>query len=606
MKHLILFIILNAAALTGVFAQNETQNWYFGNQAGLDFSTSPPTILTSGQLSSIEGCAVISDNQGNLLFYSEGNTIWNKTHQIMANGTGLLGDPSSTQSSVIVKQPGNLNIYFIITLDDAGGSDGLTYSIVDMNLAAGMGSVTVKNSPLYNPSTERVVATKHCNGTDVWVVSHDYYSNTFRAHLLTSSGIGLTPVLSVLGPNISSPSETPGYMKFSPDGRKLGFLVYLPGSFELYDFDPATGIVSNQLILDTDIDAYGCEFSPDGSKFYGATLTDNTIFQWDLCAGTNQAIVASKYTIPDPVNQLGALQLASDGKIYVARYQQQTLGVIQNPNLSGASCNYTATGLSISPKISTWSLPNFMSNYLKPKTTFTHNSNCYATSFTAPSTCNASASITGLAWEFGDPASGASNASNLSNPSHTFSNPGNYTVQLIVYYQCSSDTLKQQITAPQQLNLAVSGPSIACIGQAITLVASGANSYTWNASIFTPTLGITVSGNASYTLSGQVSQNCFSTKIVTIAVSECLGLTTYPNDDSGLCIYPNPVINLLNIESKWPEELIILDSKGHTVLSVMVKTGNNPIDLSHLSSGLYFIKNSGSINSQPSKLIKID
>ena len=28
------------------FAQNEFSKWYFGNNAGLDFATNPPTILT--------------------------------------------------------------------------------------------------------------------------------------------------------------------------------------------------------------------------------------------------------------------------------------------------------------------------------------------------------------------------------------------------------------------------------------------------------------------------------------------------------------------------------------------------------------------------------
>ena len=83
-------------------AQNQTDNWYFGNKAGLNFSTCTPTILTDGQVNTHEGVATISDANGNLLFYTDGVTVWNKQHLIMDNGTGLAGHPSSTQSAVIV------------------------------------------------------------------------------------------------------------------------------------------------------------------------------------------------------------------------------------------------------------------------------------------------------------------------------------------------------------------------------------------------------------------------------------------------------------------------------------------------------------------------
>ena len=95
---ILFYFILNI----NVEAQNQTDNWYFGNKAGLNFSTCTPTILTDGQVNTDEGVATISDANGNLLFYTDGVTVWNKQHLIMVNGTGLAGHPSSTQSAVIV------------------------------------------------------------------------------------------------------------------------------------------------------------------------------------------------------------------------------------------------------------------------------------------------------------------------------------------------------------------------------------------------------------------------------------------------------------------------------------------------------------------------
>jgi hypothetical protein len=108
-----LFLILKY-----IFLQSQipgpTTNWYFGNGAGITFNSGTPIALTNGALVTIEGVATISDDLGNLLFYTDGVTVYNRNHTIMVNGTGLFGDISSTQSAIIVKQPGNTNIYYII------------------------------------------------------------------------------------------------------------------------------------------------------------------------------------------------------------------------------------------------------------------------------------------------------------------------------------------------------------------------------------------------------------------------------------------------------------------------------------------------------------
>jgi len=43
-------------------AQNEVSKWYFGANAGLDFMTSPPTVLTNGMVNVHEGSYCISDH----------------------------------------------------------------------------------------------------------------------------------------------------------------------------------------------------------------------------------------------------------------------------------------------------------------------------------------------------------------------------------------------------------------------------------------------------------------------------------------------------------------------------------------------------------------
>ncbi|MHA1342163.1 MAG: hypothetical protein ACTSO2_19505, partial [Promethearchaeota archaeon] len=76
----------------------------------------------------MEGCATISDKFGHLLFYTDGITVWNKNHRVMKNGEGLFGHVSSTQSAIIIPNPGKKNQYYIFTVDAEDSSNGLNYS----------------------------------------------------------------------------------------------------------------------------------------------------------------------------------------------------------------------------------------------------------------------------------------------------------------------------------------------------------------------------------------------------------------------------------------------------------------------------------------------
>ena len=123
--------ILAAACIfllnTNVYSQGEANNWFFGDGAGLIFDningTVTPTTAASQTISTLEGCSSISDTNGNLMFYTDGRDVWDANHNIMPNanyfaGTGLLGDPSSTSSGVIIPKPGDLDKYYIFTVDE--------------------------------------------------------------------------------------------------------------------------------------------------------------------------------------------------------------------------------------------------------------------------------------------------------------------------------------------------------------------------------------------------------------------------------------------------------------------------------------------------------
>src|ERR1043166_2729838 len=170
----------------GLNSQKQTNIWYFGIYAGLDFNSGSPVVLTNGVLNTTEGCAAISGTNGALLFYTDGVSVWNNTHSVMPNGTGLQGDVSTTQSALIVKKPGNESLYYIFTLPSEG-TGSFCYSTVDMTLDGGKGDVTAKNTVLLGNVTEKMSAAHHCNGTDIWVTVHELNSKSFYSYSVTAN-----------------------------------------------------------------------------------------------------------------------------------------------------------------------------------------------------------------------------------------------------------------------------------------------------------------------------------------------------------------------------------------------------------------------------------
>lgn len=369
-KFTFLFTILFCSV--ALFSQKQTDIWYFGNGAALDFSTGTPSVIASGMTgyAPSEGCSVISDAAGNLLFYTDGITVINKNHVQMANGNGLLGGNSSTQAALIVPQPGTNGIYYIFTTDDFAGANGLKYSIVDMNLAAGMGSVTVKNSTLIGTVSEKITAVKDPNTNRYWIAAHEWGNDAFYAYSLTSTGLS-APVITNIGTvHTGTLQNTYGQMKFNPCGNKLALTIGYTDVWEYFNFNTNTGVISNMMSFPQTAHVYGLEFSADASKIYVSTYDPfKTLVQYDLSSNNFSMIAVSEVSLSTTTDIYG-MQLANDGKIYVVKSFNQYLGVVNTPSLAGAACNYVDLQLDLDPgfmgNMAALSTPGFPQNYFMP------------------------------------------------------------------------------------------------------------------------------------------------------------------------------------------------------------------------------------------------
>ncbi|MFT5253114.1 MAG: gliding motility-associated-like protein [Flavobacteriales bacterium] len=458
MKKTLLIVVLFLSL--GCFAQGEANIWYFGSHAGLDFNSGSPVALTDGQLVTEEGCATISNSSGQLLFYTDGITVYNRNHQVMPNGTGLLGDSSSTQSAIIVPKPNSSTIYYIFTTPAVGNPlIGARFSEVDISLKGGLGNVTLnKNILLNTPSCEKITAVRNSNNDGYWVVNQIAGGSTYFAYSVTASGINTLPVISNIGSN-SGPDGI-GALKFSPDGTKL---INCDNAFrvQLFDFNTTTGIISNPRLISETLGSYGVEFSPSGNIAYitfGFTHGFSSLIQFDLTAtniSNNPTILYQRLDWSDPKKfaNITGLQLASNGKIYCALPGRNFIGAINNPEKLGLACDFQLNSVLLAPGSScALGLPPFIQSFFNVGIKIQNNCVGEISSFSLSGNQN----TTSANWDFGD-----GNTSTDISPSHIYATAGTYTVSITALSGSATSTKTRDIiiskipTATQSQNLMV-------------------------------------------------------------------------------------------------------------------------------------------------------
>ena len=428
-------------------------NWFFYRRAALDFSSGAPiasdaahvnmTINNSGG----EGCATQSDGNGDLLFYTNSEDVWDKDHTLINAGNELNGNISSAGGVIILPDPGNADLYYILvdaqggqpnsgfyfTQIDASGPTAILTSMVNVPIPAPTGLAAAADGSLQ--IAEGITAVKSCDG--YWIICQTTAGDHLVVYELTSSGInfsGQFPV-SMLS-NVTT-------IKASPDGSRLARgAVGFNNDAGLYvhDFDILNGTISNETQINSSW-SYGLSFSPNSTLLYIShgqlqPSTSNGIYQYDL----NQTDPnASRRLLLQNLN-LYDLQLGPDQKIYggtnfasrlAVIHQPDELATSGNPNaclatFNGPELNTPNSGGSIEARNG---LPNMVD--ANAATVFSNvitaiPSNCFSYTFTAD-ICGS-----GYAWNFDDPASGANNTSTEESPTHIFSGEGTYTVTVTV------------------------------------------------------------------------------------------------------------------------------------------------------------------------------
>ncbi len=479
--------------------------WYFGQNAGINF-TPQATALDDGAMIAPENCSTVSDRNGDLLFYTNGSTIWNRDHEVMTNGTDIGGDSTVSNGAMIVPVSSvtaageqSATIFYVFTADRVYGDYNyeMSYSIVDIRLDSARGEVIVKDQPLFRNSSERMTASGFGNGT-TWMLGKEYGNNTFRAYQVGNQGIA-TPTITSEGSLHFFDDELKGrgYMKLA-NGELVG--VALPGTtnlLEIFEFD-SIGRVRNGITIDIEEPApsviYGVEFSSDGRKVYVTTNNGNSkLIQYSLDSlGTDDQetdIQATKNVVYQGGEELGAIQTGPDRQVYVAVEGLQSLGIINGPTADNPTFSPTAFPL-LAGTSSLLGLPNFVQIVSNPPQSpgITFANTCFGqpVEFLGSGTSD----IDEYDWIFGDDplASFPDNPDTLmvQNPIRPYDDFGEYLVQLRVYNRCGFDSVftdTLEIFAVPD-SVMIESPQNICEEDFIEIAAfpndTAAYSYTWS------------------------------------------------------------------------------------------------------------------------------
>ncbi|AZA61597.1 T9SS type A sorting domain-containing protein [Chryseobacterium indoltheticum] len=376
-KNIFLTFVLNLVFIT-TFAQGENNNWYFGSNAALNFTNPTPTVLNNSTMYADNACGTISDSNGDLLFYCNANSIWNRQNQIMPNGTGLEGFQASIQLA-IVKNPANPKQYFVFTTSDfnnpVSSTNKITYSVVDMTLGPlgsnghHLGDIVpgLKNIPVIddqgnNLSTGAITVVAGASNNTYWVLIPSK-GNLFSYKVTTSGFANGNPVVSSLN-SPSSPNVGEFYtIKASPKLDNSNFSNYICVTHlinishtgggatdfnvnKVLSFDATTGAITSQYSLTVNgVKSSVPEFNKNASALFLGY--NNKIYAVDLLNSTTANVNYMQIYTDSVTNRYMGIQRSKYGEVYITRNASNFLGKINNPDIYGSSMSANMNAISL-------------------------------------------------------------------------------------------------------------------------------------------------------------------------------------------------------------------------------------------------------------------
>lgn len=507
-------------------------NWFFSDYCGINFNTVPASpIYNPNMYKGYEATVSMSDNKGNLLFYTNCINFWNSTHAQVNTISPFLNvtftnSGSSTPGVIAIPYPKDSSRYILISSPHtAMDYDSVYYAVYNVNTNVLGPKRGFKHTSLPIKYSEPLTVVPHCNGRDYWVICRPYYNiaNSNRAYSILITPAGPGQIDKVVVSNSITPAAC-GMFKSNRAGTRLLQCDFSTTLGKLYKFDKSSGVLSNE----TQIPGFGSGtstgglFSPNDSIAVIMRTGNDPIevHQVNVITLATQSI-----TVPLGTKS-NLMELGPDNNIYLSQsdYNSNTMHKIINSNIWGGMAVVQGALTYTAPSKPFHGICNFMDADKGPEISIDFMLtavNCNTYKFMVDSCWR----VYTANWSFGDGTTGTGLTIN-----HTYSTPGAYSATLVLSVgSYSLPPVVKNITVLSSTT-SITGPSALCLNSTFinsygVSIIPGAT-YNWSASNSTisgpnnqPNVNVATSGAGVATLSVQiVNGGCTSiaTKTITI------------------------------------------------------------------------------------------
>jgi hypothetical protein len=538
-RYLLCFIVL-VLSITPVIAQKEASQYFYWKDSGIKFNSQGIEAHTTNNVSHVDisrtFSPVLCDTEGDLLMYTNMETIYDRTGQIMENGDGLFGNKNGYQGAVWVDLPSSRGRYYYLFYTDSKGSllpsfprDSIvSYALIDMQGNGGLGRVVQKNIPLHGSSNGYIAAVRHQNDLDTWVITYHFHRKEFMAYLVSSCGI-TGPIISKDDKNKDTTlgSTQIPLFRFSPQGDMFARLHLTEPNggglsvLGLWDFDNVNGMLKYKYGID--VGAINYFFSPLGNYIYTCNWPFQGLTQYDVHEPDSVTCFNNRYNLSPTLDsnltnypgviasEYAAHLYGQDGKIYlpmIPGIPAVWLARINYPDLKGAAAQLDT--IDKNSKIPyNMLIHDHMYSYYRPG----YHTPVYNIGEPTIAKLYICAGVSGIflpqgplsgdscVWKFGDGTQASLSGNLNASVNHTYKQSGNYNIGLIRYFNCASDTARQVLTVSPTPYLSPLPDTLYYCGEPIKLELTGGvdQNYLWSTGSNSDNITVTSPGIYSVT-----------------------------------------------------------------------------------------------------------
>ena len=376
-KIIVILILLQTIVCNNIFAQSKRGNsWMTGRGTTVMFENNIVTtkyIAVTPWHYFMHGNSNICDTNGNMILCSDGFNIYDSIGNYIDGGDTIVpvsyynqysGFSLLSQSSIFL--PMDSNKYYFITPTNSEGNlcfgchnDVILYSVIDMNANGGAGKVVKRMVPLATNGQFRktqMMACRHANGKDWWLLKQGGDSNTVYKFLFTQDSVYNMGYQEFIEP-LWGTWDIYGQSTFNVDGNRYATSCDASGIWSgkifLADFDRCYGLLTNPKVItmpkapqynpnapsDSERLTKGLAYSPNNKFLY--VIGQFNIWQFDF-ADSSWYHVAGMDTTFMQFTHYEASYYGGDGKLYIGNFggTSKQMSRIDNPDAKGAGCNF--------------------------------------------------------------------------------------------------------------------------------------------------------------------------------------------------------------------------------------------------------------------------